>query len=158
VNNPQSTFFIDSIHIFSSFSSIVAITTCELDMFQKMQGAKACFINTVKNEYGTSLQRASTRRPSNQTHEQKRNVFTKFQLITSGARTIIGIHNTWSTNCTYRWALDTYWAFIQVVIIFIPCTDWWPCFLYFISTIASRTRIEIQITLLLHVHQHSQEK
>jgi hypothetical protein len=42
---------------------------------QKMQGAKACFINTDKNEYGTSLQRSSTRRPSNQTHERKINVF-----------------------------------------------------------------------------------
>jgi hypothetical protein len=40
-----------------------------------MQGAKACFINTDKNEYGTSLQRSSTRRPSNQTHERKINVF-----------------------------------------------------------------------------------
>jgi hypothetical protein len=47
----------------------------KLDMFQKMQGAKACFINTDKNEYGTSLQRSSTRRPSNQTHERKINVF-----------------------------------------------------------------------------------
>ena len=35
----------------------------------------ACFINTDKNEYGTSLQRSSTRRPSNQTHERKINVF-----------------------------------------------------------------------------------
>jgi hypothetical protein len=47
----------------------------KLDMFQMMQGAKACFINTDKNEYGTSLQRSSTRRPSNQTHERKINVF-----------------------------------------------------------------------------------
>jgi len=46
----------------------------KLDIFKKMQGAKACFINTDKNEYGTSLQRSSTHRPSNQTHERKTNV------------------------------------------------------------------------------------
>jgi hypothetical protein len=45
---------------------------------QKMQGAKACFSDTDKNEYGTSLQRASTRRPSNQTHEGKIIVFERY--------------------------------------------------------------------------------
>jgi len=47
----------------------------KLDIFKKMQGAKACFTNTDKNEYGTSLQRSSTHGPPNQTHERKTNVF-----------------------------------------------------------------------------------
>ena len=47
----------------------------KLDMIKKMQRAKACFINTGKNEWGTSLQRSSAHLPSNQTHERKRNVF-----------------------------------------------------------------------------------
>ena len=45
------------------------------EMIKKMQRAKACFINTDKNECGTSLQRSSTRRASKQTHERKTNVF-----------------------------------------------------------------------------------
>jgi hypothetical protein len=59
----------------SDYGSSSTRNQLKLDMFQKMQGAKACFINTDKNEYGTSLQRASTRRSSNQTHERKINVF-----------------------------------------------------------------------------------
>ena len=45
------------------------------EMIKKMQRAKACFIDTDKNECGTSLQRSSTRRASKQTHERKTNVF-----------------------------------------------------------------------------------
>jgi hypothetical protein len=40
-----------------------------------MQSAKACLINTDKNECDTSLQRSSAHLPSNQTHERKTNVF-----------------------------------------------------------------------------------
>ena len=59
----------------SDYGSSSTRNQLKLDMFQKMQGAKACFINTDKNEYGASLQRSSTRRPSNQTHKRKINVF-----------------------------------------------------------------------------------
>ena len=59
----------------SDYGSSSTRNQLKLDMFQKMQRAKTCFINTDKNEYGTSLQRASTRRHSNQTHERNINVF-----------------------------------------------------------------------------------
>ena len=59
----------------SDSGSSSARNQLKLDMFQKMQGAKACCINTDKNEYGTSLQRSSTHRPLNQTHGRKVNVF-----------------------------------------------------------------------------------
>ena len=44
-------------------------------MIKKMQETKACFANTDKNEYGPSLQRSSTHRPSNQTYGRNVNVF-----------------------------------------------------------------------------------
>ena len=56
-------------------------STCnqlKVDMIKKMQTANACFINSDKNECGTSLQRSSAHRPSNQTHERKTNVFERY--------------------------------------------------------------------------------
>ena len=57
----------ENLSLRSDFSDIVLRRTLLL--------AKACFTNTDKNEYGSSLQRSSTRCPSNQTHERKVNMF-----------------------------------------------------------------------------------
>jgi hypothetical protein len=43
----------------SDYGSSSTRNQLKLDMFQKMQGAKACFINTVKNEYGTTSENLS---------------------------------------------------------------------------------------------------
>ena len=59
----------------SDSGSSSARNQLKLDMFQKMQGAISCLTNTDKNECGTSLQRSSTRHPSNHAHKRKSNVF-----------------------------------------------------------------------------------
>jgi hypothetical protein len=62
----------------SDSGSSSAYNQLKLDMIKKMQRAKACLINSDKNECGTSLQRSSAHRPSNQTHERKTNVFERY--------------------------------------------------------------------------------